>query len=108
MHHSTLLSLLTTVTLVVASSEFHQKKQLEKRACVGTITKLADVAAAVKCTTINLGPMTVEKGKTLELKLASGTTVYQRGDVTFATGVDWEGNMAKSEPRASISGATSR
>lgn len=57
MHHSTLLSLFTTVssltTLAVAGSDF----ALEKRACVGTITKFEDVTNALKCTTVRFSSL---------------------------------------------------
>ena len=43
--------------------------------CTGTISSLSDVAAAVKCTTVNINSFTVPAGETFELDLADGTTV---------------------------------
>lgn len=50
----------------------------EASACTGTISSLDDVAAAVKCTTVNINAFTVPAGKTFELDLADGTTVNMR------------------------------
>ena len=43
--------------------------------CTGTIASLDDVAAAVKCTTVNINSFTVPAGETFDLKLLDGTTV---------------------------------
>lgn len=43
--------------------------------CTGTISSLNDVAAAVKCTTVNINSFTVPAGQTFSLSLASGSTV---------------------------------
>ncbi|KAI0657550.1 endo-polygalacturonase PG1 [Cubamyces menziesii] len=60
--------------------------------CTGTISSLDDVAAAVKCTTVNINSFTVPAGETFNLALADGTTVNMQGDVTFAV-KDWEGPL---------------
>lgn len=44
-------------------------------ACVGTISSLADVTNAVKCTTVNINGFTVPAGTGFKLPLATGTTV---------------------------------
>lgn len=44
-------------------------------ACTGTIASMSDVAAAVKCTTVNINSFTVPAGQTFNLDLADGTTV---------------------------------
>ncbi|KAK4702516.1 pectinesterase, partial [Phenoliferia sp. Uapishka_3] len=63
--------------------------------CVGSISSLSDVAAAVKCTTVNINAFTVPVGKTFDLgTLLTGTTVNVLGTVTFATGSDWAGPLA--------------
>ena len=46
--------------------------------CTGTISSLDDVAAAVKCTTVNINSFTVPAGETFNLALADGTTVNMR------------------------------
>ena len=46
--------------------------------CTGTIASLDDVAAAVKCTTVNINSFTVPAGKTFDIKLLDGTTVNMR------------------------------
>ena len=46
--------------------------------CTGTISSLDDVAAAVKCTTVNINSFTVPAGETFNLDLADGTTVNMR------------------------------
>ncbi|KAI0746570.1 endo-polygalacturonase PG1 [Daedaleopsis nitida] len=60
--------------------------------CTGTISSLDDVAAAVKCTTVNINSFTVPAGKTFDLSLADGTTVNMQGDVTFAV-QNWDGPL---------------
>ncbi|KAG8951554.1 hypothetical protein FRC04_005840 [Tulasnella sp. 424] len=60
--------------------------------CTGTISSLADVAAAIQCTTININSFTVDAGKTFLLNLASGTTVNVLGDVTFGVS-NWAGPL---------------
>ncbi|KIP05617.1 glycoside hydrolase family 28 protein [Phlebiopsis gigantea 11061_1 CR5-6] len=60
--------------------------------CTGTISSLSDVAAAVKCTTVNINAFTVPAGSTFELDLAEGTTVNMEGDVTFGE-ENWAGPL---------------
>ncbi|KAL1948382.1 hypothetical protein VTO73DRAFT_12457 [Trametes versicolor] len=60
--------------------------------CTGTISSLDDVAAAVKCTTVNINSFTVPAGETFNLDLATGTTVNMQGDVTFAV-KNWDGPL---------------
>ncbi|RPD79321.1 endo-polygalacturonase PG1 [Lentinus tigrinus ALCF2SS1-7] len=60
--------------------------------CTGTISSLDDVAAAVKCTTVNINAFTVPAGKTFDLSLADGTTVNMQGDVKFAV-KNWDGPL---------------
>ncbi|KAI0827306.1 endo-polygalacturonase PG1 [Trametes gibbosa] len=60
--------------------------------CTGTISSLDDVAAAVKCTTVNINSFTVPAGKTFDLSLADGATVNMQGDVTFAV-KNWDGPL---------------
>jgi polygalacturonase len=43
--------------------------------CVGTISSLSDVSAAVQCTTVNINTFTVPAGKTFSLNLLQGTIV---------------------------------
>ncbi|KAJ7705498.1 endo-polygalacturonase PG1 [Mycena rosella] len=66
-------------------------------ACTGTISSLADVAAAVACTTVNINGFTVPAGSTFTLNLLAGTTVNLRktrvvGDITFGT-KNWAGPL---------------
>ncbi|KAF8600039.1 hypothetical protein BDV93DRAFT_546613 [Ceratobasidium sp. AG-I] len=60
--------------------------------CTGTIASLNDVAAAQKCTTININAFTVPAGKTFALSLISGTTVNMLGDVKFGV-ANWAGPL---------------
>jgi polygalacturonase len=60
--------------------------------CTGTIASLNDVAAAEKCTTINISAFTVTAGKTFALSLLSGTTVNLLGDVKFGVS-NWAGPL---------------
>jgi polygalacturonase len=66
-------------------------------ACSATISSLADVAAAVKCTSITLNGFTVPAGQGLTLSLASGTTVTMAGDINF-------GNKSWAGPLFTVSG----
>ena len=43
--------------------------------CVGAISSLSDVSAAVQCTTVNINGFTVPAGETFNLNLLQGTTV---------------------------------
>ncbi|KAF8893419.1 polygalacturonase [Infundibulicybe gibba] len=61
-------------------------------ACTGTISSLADVAAAVACTTVNINGFTVPGGSGLTLNLAAGTTVNLNGDVLFGN-KSWAGPL---------------
>ncbi|KAF8608335.1 endo-polygalacturonase PG2 [Ceratobasidium sp. AG-I] len=60
--------------------------------CTGIIASLDDVAAAEKCTTININAFTVPAGKTFALTLLSGTTVNMLGDVKFGV-ANWDGPL---------------
>ncbi|PFH53743.1 glycoside hydrolase family 28 protein [Amanita thiersii Skay4041] len=65
--------------------------------CTGTINSLADVSAAVACTTVNINSFTVPPGQALTLNLLSGTTVNMNGDVLF-------GNQSWAGPLFTVSG----
>jgi polygalacturonase len=52
-------------------------------ACTGTIASLDDVAAAVKCTTVNINSFTVPAGKTFDISLLAGTTVNMRMSYSY-------------------------
>ncbi|KAH7333872.1 endo-polygalacturonase PG2 [Rhizoctonia solani] len=60
--------------------------------CTGTISSLNDVAAAQKCTTINIKGFTVPAGKTFALTCLSGATVNMLGDVKFGV-ANWKGPL---------------
>ncbi|CAE6377663.1 unnamed protein product [Rhizoctonia solani] len=60
--------------------------------CTGTISSLNDVAAAQKCTTINIKTFTVPAGKTFNLSLLDGTTVNLQGDIKFGVS-NWAGPL---------------
>lgn len=64
------LSLLTLFTSVKAVPQAASSSN-----CVGTITSLSDVSAAVQCTTVNINGFTVPAGQTFNLDLLQGTTV---------------------------------
>ncbi|RDB16748.1 putative endopolygalacturonase A [Hypsizygus marmoreus] len=68
-------------------------------ACTGTISSLADVTAAVACTTVNINGFTVPAGKALTLNLATGTTVNMNGDILF-------GNLSWAGPLFTVSGTS--
>ncbi|KAF8893398.1 endo-polygalacturonase PG1 [Infundibulicybe gibba] len=68
-------------------------------ACTGTISSLADVAAAVACTTVNINGFTVPGGSGLTLNLATGTTVNMNGDILF-------GNKSWAGPLFTVSGTS--
>ncbi|EIN11876.1 endo-polygalacturonase [Punctularia strigosozonata HHB-11173 SS5] len=65
--------------------------------CVGTVSSLDDVGAAVKCTTVNINGFTVPAGEGFTLSLASGSTVNLNGDILF-------GNKSWAGPLFTISG----
>ncbi|KAG8953052.1 hypothetical protein FRC04_002999 [Tulasnella sp. 424] len=87
--HSTPSSLLFATFLALTASA--TPSPASKR-CTGTIASLDDVAAAVKCTTINISPFTVTAGSTFDLELLDGTTVNLLGDVTFGVS-NWAGPL---------------
>ncbi|CAE6441762.1 unnamed protein product [Rhizoctonia solani] len=60
--------------------------------CTGTISSLNDVAAAQKCTTININAFTVPAGKTFAISALDGTTVNMLGDVKFGV-ANWAGPL---------------
>ncbi|KAF8893417.1 pectin lyase fold/virulence factor [Infundibulicybe gibba] len=68
-------------------------------ACTGTISSLADVAAAVACTTVNINGFTVPGGSALTLNLLTGTTVNMNGDILF-------GNKSWVGPLFTVSGTS--
>ncbi|KAF8971150.1 polygalacturonase [Flammula alnicola] len=72
---------------------------LANAACSATISSLADVAAAVKCTSITLNGFTVPAGQGLTLSLATGTTVTMNGDISF-------GNQSWAGPLFTVSGTS--
>ncbi|KAG8747832.1 hypothetical protein FRC10_011278 [Ceratobasidium sp. 414] len=53
------------------------------QACVGTISSMADVAAAVKCQTVNINGFAVPPNTTLNLSLLDNTTVNMLGNISF-------------------------
>ncbi len=73
--HSSIASLALLATC--SASAFWQLAAAAPSAtdCTGTISSMSDVAAAVKCTTVNINAFTVPAGETFDLELASGTTV---------------------------------
>lgn len=66
-------------------------------ACTGTISSLSDIAAAVKCTTVNINSFTVPAGQGFEIDLLDGTTVNLNGDIKF-------GNKTWAGPLFTVSG----
>nr|ABH12113.1 endo-polygalacturonase [Thanatephorus cucumeris] len=60
--------------------------------CTGTISSLNDVAAAQKCTTININAFTVPAGQTFAIAALDGTTVNMLGDVKFGV-ANWAGPL---------------
>jgi len=79
----TLLPLLTLTTAV---------PQARSSDCVGTITSLSDVSAAVECTTINIHSFIVPAGKTFALSLKDNTIVNVLGDIQFGN-KSWGGPL---------------
>ena len=65
-----ILSLLSLFTLVKAVPQATSSSN-----CVGAISSLSDVSAAVQCKTVNINAFTVPAGQTLSLNLLQGTTV---------------------------------
>ncbi|KAG8215654.1 glycoside hydrolase [Butyriboletus roseoflavus] len=62
--------------------------------CVGTISSLSDVDAAVQCTTVNVYGFTVPAGQTFSLDLLRGSTVNILGDFQFGN-KSWSGPFFK-------------
>jgi polygalacturonase len=60
------------------------------QACVGTISSIDDVAAAVKCQTVNINAFTVPPNTMLNLSLLDNATVNMLGNVTFGV-FNWAG-----------------
>ncbi|GAB1522043.1 hypothetical protein RhiTH_005147 [Rhizoctonia solani] len=60
--------------------------------CTGTISSLDDVAAAEKCTTININAFTVPAGKTFAISALDGATINLVGDVKFGV-ANWAGPL---------------
>ncbi|KAF7314645.1 Glycoside hydrolase family 28 protein [Mycena kentingensis (nom. inval.)] len=60
--------------------------------CTGTISSLADVAAAQLCTTINISGFIVPAGSTFNLNPADGALISLNGDITFAF-KNWNGPL---------------
>ncbi|CUA67313.1 polygalacturonase [Rhizoctonia solani] len=79
------LALVTLPVALVAASPSGKR-------CVGTISSLNDVAAAQKCTTININAFTVPAGKTFEIAALDKTTVNLNGDVKFGV-ANWAGPL---------------
>jgi len=80
MKYSLVALVLGATTLATAVSHGLEKapaRRLGKR-CTGTIASLKDVAAAVKCQTVNIKSFTVDAGKTFELDLVDGAVVNLR------------------------------
>ncbi|GAA5838996.1 hypothetical protein JCM9279_002562 [Rhodotorula babjevae] len=94
MKYSLVALLLGASTLATAVSHELEKapaRRLGKR-CTGTIASLKDVAAAVKCQTVNIKSFTVDAGKTFELDLVDRAVVNLQGDITFGS-AQWEGPL---------------
>ncbi|KAL7413131.1 glycoside hydrolase [Mrakia frigida] len=85
-----LASIPTLLVSLLAASQLVAAAPMEKR-CVGTISKPADVAAAKKCTTININGGLVMPSKTiLDLKnLLKGTVVNLKGNINVCGKVAW-------------------
>lgn len=90
---------MSALTLVLLLSATTVSSVFGASSCVGTISSLDDVAAAVKCTTVNINSFIVPAGKTFDLSLAAGTTVNLNGDVSF-------GNQTWAGPLFQISGSS--
>ena len=75
LRNDTILSPMSALKLVLLLSATTVSSVFSSSSCVGTISSLDDVAAAVKCTTVNINSFIVPAGKTFDLSLAAGTTV---------------------------------
>ncbi|KAH7313998.1 pectin lyase fold/virulence factor [Rhizoctonia solani] len=60
--------------------------------CTGNISSLNDIAAAEKCTTINISSFTVPLGKTFAISAPNGATINLLGDVKFGV-ANWGGPL---------------
>ncbi|KAJ7734291.1 glycosyl hydrolases family 28-domain-containing protein [Mycena metata] len=60
--------------------------------CTGTISSLADVAAAQVCTTIIVHQQLHRPGQTFAINAATGATITMAGDVTFGF-AEWAGPL---------------
>ncbi|CAE6444666.1 unnamed protein product [Rhizoctonia solani] len=60
--------------------------------CTGAISSLNDVAAAQKCTTININAFTVPAGKSFDISAVDGATINMLGDVKFGV-ANWAGPL---------------
>jgi galacturan 1,4-alpha-galacturonidase len=59
-----------------------------------TVATYTDVSNVLGCTSITIAGQTVPAGKSLALSgLKAGTTVTLSGDIVFATGKHWTGNL---------------
>ncbi|KAH7313235.1 endo-polygalacturonase PG1 [Rhizoctonia solani] len=83
MHYLSLATIALSPLLAIASPVAR---------CTGTIGSLNDVAAAQKCTTINIKGFTVPAGQTFSLSLLDGTTVNLQGDIKFGV-KNWPGPL---------------
>ncbi|KAB5592023.1 hypothetical protein CTheo_4547 [Ceratobasidium theobromae] len=79
----------TALSLLSMASTLHASP-VER--CTGTISSLDDVAAAIKCTTININSFTVPAGETFSIAAPSGATINLLGDVTFGVSA-WAGPL---------------
>ncbi|BGP43275.1 hypothetical protein JCM10450v2_007420 [Rhodotorula kratochvilovae] len=91
------VTLAVAAAATLASADSHELARVPihrriARRCTGTIASLNDVAAAVKCATVNIKSFTVPAGKTFELDLADGAVVNLQGDLKFGT-KNWEGPL---------------
>ncbi|BGP43282.1 hypothetical protein JCM10449v2_007311 [Rhodotorula kratochvilovae] len=87
------VTLAVAAAATLASADSHELARVPSTArCTGTIALLNDVAASVKCATVNIKSFTVPAGKTFELDLADGAVVNLKGDLKFGT-KNWEGPL---------------
>jgi len=83
----TFITLVSFITLAKAVPQATSSSN-----CVGTISSLSDVSAAVKCTTVNINAFTVPAGETFSLDLLQGTTVNVFGEIQFGN-KSWAGPL---------------
>ncbi|KAF8547514.1 pectin lyase-like protein [Imleria badia] len=84
------LALLSLFNLAKAVSQATSSRRSSN--CVGTISSLSDVSAAIQCNTVNINAFTVPAGNTFRLDLLQGTTVNVLGDVQFGN-LSWAGPL---------------